>query len=136
MSKGDTFLEAMRHQQEDVEAAWRAAGVTGRRAAVLAVLDDSQRSERHHDRFNGELLAADVARRLRLDGARRHGRGAVAGSWSGYMSSALRVVPILRALEAEHLVHGRYEPDVRTRSLYRITTSGIAWLAAHREANP
>lgn len=131
----DTFLEAIRQQQDDVEAAWRAAGVIGRRAAVLTILSESQRTERIPERFNGELLAQDVARRLRLDGARRAGRGAVAGSWSGYMSPALRVVPILRALEHDGLVQHRYEPDERTRSLYRITTSGIAWLAAKQEAD-
>lgn len=45
-----------------------------------------------------KATAADVAYRLGIEPARRLGNGAVKGSWSGYMSPALRAAPRLRSL--------------------------------------
>jgi hypothetical protein len=50
------------------------------------------------------VTAAWVAIRLGVEGARRHGRGAVKGSWSGTMSGAVRIAPRLRSLERRGLL--------------------------------
>lgn len=65
--------------------------------------------------------ANTVARRLGVQSARRHGNGAVKGSWSGQMSAGLRLSPRLRAMVRRGLLRewqgdGRYEyttPDAR-----------------------
>lgn len=73
-------------------------------------------------------ISADrVAWKLGVEPARRLGNGAVKGSWSGYMSPALRVVPILRAMAKDGLVDVLYDPaSHRTRNVYRLTAAGRA----------
>lgn len=53
-----------------------------------------------------------VAHRLGLKGANRHGNGAVKGSWSGYMSPALRIAPRLQKLAGEGKLSQHYDTDV------------------------
>lgn len=63
-----------------------------------------------------------IAQYLGVPGARRGGSGAVKGSWSGTMSGALRVAPVLRAMKLRGLVksyHGaRY-------TFYELTREGL-----------
>lgn len=58
-----------------------------------------------------------VAQHLRVQGATRGGRGAVAGSWSGVMSPALRMAPRLQALAKRGLLVRSYD-DENYRYLY------------------
>lgn len=84
-----------------------------RRAAVLLVLKPYDRhatklmadgvSTFPDPRFGG-MSAQEVAYRIGVPPARRAGRGAVGGSWSGNMAPALRVVATLRAAEKAGLV--------------------------------
>lgn len=68
------------------------------------------------------LRAIAIARHLGVVGARRAGNGAVKGSWSGRMSSALRVAPVLRGLVNDGLV--RTHRDERGNTLYTLTLEG------------
>lgn len=119
-----TFLEALaaerERQSELAERAWQDCTSDARRYEILDVLHRSQRP----------LLAADVAAALGVPDTHRIGSGAVAGSWSGCRSAALRVVPMLRSLVADGLASSRYQHGVRTRSIYAITGAGAAWLEA------
>lgn len=132
----ETLLEAIATQRERHEAEWLAAGRLGRRFLILAALARADDEPNRHGviRWGSYLLAQDVARLLSLTGTRRHGRGAVAGSYSGYRAAALRVVPGLRALESDGFVYGRYQDGVRLRRMYRISVAGRRYLEAHQEA--
>lgn len=60
----------------------------------------------------------DVAYRLGMVGADRHGRGAVAGSWSGRMSPALRIAPRLRSMHKRGMLANGW--DEYSRHVYWI----------------
>jgi acyl-coenzyme A synthetase/AMP-(fatty) acid ligase len=62
------------------------------------------------------VSASILADHLKVQGARRAGRGAVKGSWSGTMSASLRLSPRL----------GVYRDDERYRSVYYVTKDGRA----------
>lgn len=74
-------------------------------AAVAAVCE----SERKRGTVAVSASASQVAWQLGIrhsDGARRHGNGAVKGSYSGHMSASLRVAPSLRRLERQGRLEG------------------------------
>lgn len=58
-----------------------------------------------------------------IQGARRLGRGAVKGSWSGTMSSTVRITPRLRSLSIRGLVYRSYPPG-EYRTYYMLTRAG------------
>lgn len=64
------------------------------------------------------VTATEVASACGVDGARRFGRGAVKGSWSGYMAGALRIAPRLRKLARE----GRLVSMYGERSIHTYRT--------------
>lgn len=133
-----TWLEAIAYEREQADETWAEAGRIGRRCLVLSVLaDQSVRAQSSLDLdvnprkpyVSAYMLAQAIGDALHLTGCRRLGSGAKGGhSWSGYMASALRIVPVLRALEKAGLVRSMYQPDVRTRSLYTITPAGLDYL--------
>lgn len=133
----DTLLEALAAQREQREASWAALHRDARRALILSVLAEQDRraqssaDENPNPRkpyVSPDLLASEVAHACGLDSTARHGRGAVAGSWSGRRAAALRVVPALRSLVAEGLADSHWQPGVRSRSLYRISAAGRRYL--------
>lgn len=141
MPDADTFLESIATERDRRAAEWEHATRDERRALVLGKLAKAKADSRaatdklaanQPTRYTSDwLLAAEIAASLGVPGARRLGRGAMGGhSWTGYMSPALRVVPSLRSAAQRGLVRMRYQPDVRTRSLYQLTASGLAWLQA------
>lgn len=129
---GGTFLESIAAQREATERAaeqaWQALDRTARRAEILDVLSRAEPESARRAGDSGWLLAADVAAAIGVPDTPRRGRGAVAGSWSGYRSAALRVVPMLRSLVQDGLVVMRYRPTGRTVTIYAITVAGTAWL--------
>lgn len=77
--------------------------------------------------------ANDVAHYLGVTGARRLGRGAVAHSWTGTMSAALRVSPRLTSLSNRGLL-SRFHADMygagrEYRWRYALTPAGREVLA-------
>ena len=64
-----------------------------------------------------------VAAKLGIQGARRLGRGAVAHSWTGTMSAALRASPRLNALTKRGLLYRWYDTE-NHRYMYALTESG------------
>lgn len=138
-----TWLETLASEREHLEADWDALKPSERRLVVLRVLaDQACRAQSSEDSdlnprkayVADELLAADVARRIGIPDTRRNGSGAVAGSWSGYRSAALRVVPTLRSLIAAGLAYERPQPGVRTRQLYRASSAGRDHLRGEADA--
>jgi hypothetical protein len=121
VSAHDTFLEAAAHQREHASANWENLTRDDRRRAILRILA-AQRAVSHEPDTRYQppwLLAAEIAARLDIPGMRRAGRGAVKGSWSGYMSPALRVVPSLRSLVKDRLVYAMGDPNAeRYRTVY------------------
>jgi hypothetical protein len=71
------------------------------------------------------VSASILADHLKVQGARRAGRGAVKGSWSGTMSASLRLSPRLGSLVRRGLL-GVYRDDERYRSVYYVTKDGRA----------
>jgi Transcriptional regulator PadR-like family len=81
-------------------------------------------------RYHGGVLASALARHMGVPGARRLGRGAVRGSWSGTMDAGLRLVPRLRSLEQRGLVATWHDQkSERSRTVYQPTQAGRLWLA-------
>lgn len=75
--------------------------------AVAAIVAANVASESIYLKYRG-ASANDVAHWMGLKGARRLGNGAVKGSWTGFMSPALRIAPTLEALaRAGELEQGR-----------------------------
>jgi hypothetical protein len=72
------------------------------------------------------LTANSIAWKLGMEGARRMGRGAVKGSWTGYMSPALRLAPTLEAMSRKGLADWFYDPSEgsRGRKRYSLTAAG------------
>lgn len=71
-----------------------------------------------------------VAGALKIQGARRLGRGAMGGhSWSGTMSGALRISPRLRSLARRGLLHETYDNE-NYRYVYILSSEGQARLDA------
>jgi hypothetical protein len=69
--------------------------------------------------------ADDLARTLGVTPARRHGSGAVKGTWSGHMSPGLRVVPMLRSMERSGLIFAMGDHRAkRYRAVYYRTAAG------------
>ncbi len=66
-------------------------------AAVAAIVTWNRKAEFPPTQERG-ATAKQVAWQLGVKGARRHGNGAVKGSWSGRMSGALAVSPSLLRL--------------------------------------
>lgn len=68
--------------------------------------EDQQRARDHGFWYHAETWATAnaVAHVLGVEGARRAGNGAVKGSWSGYMSGALRTAPRLQSLARRGLI--------------------------------
>lgn len=85
--------------------------------ALIAAPDRDPRARRHG------VSANILADHLGLDGARRLGRGAVKGSWSGTMSPSLRLAPRLAAMEKRGLLE-RWRHDYRW--YYEATDKGRA----------
>lgn len=75
--------------------------------ALEAVLHLHAEQLEHRKDYDPHLIhyhgirAQSVAWHCGIHGARRHGRGAVKGSWSGFMPAALRCAPTLAALARE-----------------------------------
>lgn len=70
-----------------------------------------------HGRYRW-VTATEVAAACGVQGARRLGRGAVKGSWSGHMSGALRVAPRLRKLARD----GKLVSTYNDRSIHTYRT--------------
>jgi hypothetical protein len=69
------------------------------------------------------ITAQRIAWKLGIDGARRHGRGAVQHSWTGTMAPALRIAPRLRSLEMRGLLWSLYDRD-NYRHVWGVTRAG------------
>lgn len=76
------------------------------------------------------VTTAHLAGFLGVESARRGGRGAVKGSWSGWMSPALRLSPRMRSLAKRGLVRQGWDPEERTRYRYHLTIEGRTGLDA------
>jgi predicted transcriptional regulator with HTH domain len=64
-----------------------------------AIVELPEHDPRARRLYGGTKISANlIAQYLKVPGARRSGRGAVKGSWSGTMSGALRVAPALRSM--------------------------------------
>jgi len=79
-------------------------------AAVAAIVAQHRESPSVVRQMTG-ASANEVAQQLRIEGATRHGRGAVQYSWSGIMSPALRLAPRLQALTRRGLLEKDYDRD-------------------------
>lgn len=86
---------------------------------ILAALVEAEQERRYEFGISANRLAY----RLGVQGARRLGRGAVKGSWSGYMSASLRLSPKLASLCRAGLVE-RYRTPGEYRWTYAITLAG------------
>lgn len=122
----ETLLEALAYERDRRAAQWENHNAEQRRWLILRVLADQAREPLSSD----WLLAAEIAARLGIPGSRRLGRGAVAGSWTGYMSPALRITTSLRHSAKQGLVRMGVQPDQRLRYLYSLSPDGLAWLDA------
>lgn len=74
-------------------------------------------------RYEFGATATTVAWRLGVEGAKRHGRGAVAYSWTGTMAPALRVSPRLASLARRGLLDSFRVPG-EYRNRYALTVKG------------
>jgi hypothetical protein len=72
--------------------------------------------EKLHEDYPYRATAAHVAQQLGVEGARRLGRGAVKGSWSGHMSGALRIAPRLESLAKQGKLQWLYDDREHSRS--------------------
>lgn len=105
--------------RDQARAQCEAAGKVTREAALAAV--EALHAERESLYYRG-VSASEVAWWVGIDGVRRHGNGAVKGSWSGFMSESLRAAPVLRSLAAK----GELEAaDDGRRARY--TPAGTHW---------
>jgi hypothetical protein len=68
------------------------------------------------------VTAQDMAHILGVVPARRAGRGAVKGSWSGYMAPGLRLAPTMRLLAEDGYLTCTY--GHRSRREYRLSKKG------------
>lgn len=93
--------------------------------AALAVLEDERDDDPHAYVKEYGIRAQHLAGKLGVAPARRGGRGAVKGSWSGSMAPALRLSPRLRSLERRGLVKTAAWGH-RSVRLYRLTDAGRA----------
>ncbi len=89
-------------------------------AHALAMLADRDALHPKASKVYG-FTAADIAHQIGVHPARRLGRGAVAGSWSGRMSPALRITSRLTSMWKRGLVYRDFDPDERHRWRYRLT---------------
>ena len=78
---------------------------------------------RYGRRWHGAPSANALAHDLGIVGARRLGRGAVKGSWTGEMSGSLRLAPRLRSLERRALVSRHWDRE-SGRYVYSLTNAG------------
>jgi len=85
-------------------------------------------------RLRPGVSASDVAYKLKVEPAARLGRGAVKGSWSGFMAPALRVAPALRAMAREGLLVDLF--GERSVSHYLTTEHGRELLEEARDRRP
>ena len=118
-------------KRRDVKGAWVNMSLSAppsHEKVVRALLDLEAReargeaiygSSRWHGAFSANVLAGVCG----VEGARRGGRGAVKGSWSGTMSGSLRISPTLRAMENRGLLDSYYD-TVSYRKLYSLTDKG------------
>lgn len=91
------------------------------RRGLVALLHLGGRDRRG---WRGGWSASDVAELTGLGrGIRRHGRGAVKGSWSGFVPPALPVGATLRTLANRGLLSVSY--GHRSRGRYRLSSRGI-----------
>lgn len=97
--------------------------------AALVELYDEQQARPYP--WEHGITANAVSYRLGVQGARRAGRGAVKGSWSGRMSGALRVAPVLASLCRNGYAEQLYDraPGARSRRIYFPSEEGRRWLA-------
>lgn len=124
-----TFLEAIAHERDWRTASWEGLDPAQRRAVVLGAMRSIIQAGQEKRRYTGYVLASEIAAKLRIPGARRHGSGAKGGhSWTGYMSNALRVTPTLDSAIRAGMVRRMVEPYERTRYLYALTLTGERWL--------
>jgi hypothetical protein len=80
--------------------------------------------------IDGYSDAQRIAGAASVAPAIRGGRGAVAGSWSGFMAPALRVAPRLRSMAKRGLLDRKWNNiDRRGVYEYRMTDAGRARLA-------
>lgn len=87
--------------------------------AVLAAIAELEDESRRGSDVYG-FTAQHIAGKLGIQSARRGGRGAVAGSWSGYMAPALRIAPRLRSLARRGLLVQSFDPSERHRWRYSL----------------
>lgn len=80
-------------------------------AAAELVAQARASMELHGYYVDPRPTANALAGRLGVAGARRLGNGAVKGSWSGYMSPALRLAPRLASLHRRGLLTRSYDTD-------------------------
>lgn len=91
--------------------------------------------ERHNGRYRGlGVYAQAVAWKLDIAPARRLGRGAVQGSWSGSMAPALRIAPRLQSLVRRGLL-GKFYGE-RSVTLYYLTAAGREFIEREGGAVP
>lgn len=133
MTDEQTFLEQIAYERDRRSAQWESLNAEQRRWLTLSVLNEQRitaaSQQSYHPSVNSWLLAAEIAARLAIPGARRLGSQANGGhSWTGYMSPALRITTSLRHSAKQGLVRMRVQPDQRTRFLYQLTEQGLAWL--------
>lgn len=100
--------------------------VAALRAAVA--LEDSGET-----RYRYGLSALDIAVKAGIDGTRRHGNGAVKGSWSGYTSEAFAVASTLTSLVKRGYLNSWWDDtyEVRNHRKYATTNAGLKALAEH-----
>lgn len=79
-------------------------------AAVKAIVAEHQESPSILKQLTG-ASANEVAHRLRIKGATRHGNGAVEHSWTGTMSPALRLAPKLQSLAKRGQLEREYDNE-------------------------
>lgn len=92
---------------------------------IRAVLDLPEIDSRARRGVTANLLA----QHLKVEGARRLGRGAQKGSWSGTMSGSIRLSPRLLVLVKRGLL-GSYRDRENYRAIYTVTAAGRALIGA------
>jgi hypothetical protein len=100
---------------------WAKLSVAQKRAAVVEAVRSLHETELHRRQvdpgYDPHLLwyhgitASQIASKLGIQGARRAGRGAVKGSWSGTMPAALRIVKLLDGMAKLGLVEQKYDRE-------------------------
>lgn len=112
------------------EHPWNDYTPAQRRQAVLEVLrpyGERLTEYGHRDWYSGGQTASQIAHRLRIPPARRAGRGAVQGSWTGNMAPALRAAPTLVSAVKAGLAMSLRNPlddHHRAAPLYYLTVEG------------